>query len=1007
MRAALGAGRRRLYAQLLTESVLLAVLGGVLGIALALGLLDVIVATLPPYTLPSEADVRLSIPVLVFTLGATTLAGVLFGCAPAWQASRLNLAETLKEGGRSAASGRHRLRRGLVMVEFGLALALLAGGGLAIHSFLKLVRLDLGFRTERLLVFDLPVPETRLRDPDAVRAFYRRLLERVEAVPGVTAATVSTGVPGWGTNFGGPFEVVGQPLPEGSAFRGAGFNMVSPRYYETFGIRMLSGRPLTAEDAERAAPVAVVNETFARRYLAGLDPLAQQVSVSLPAPGLATPGPRVVWQIVGVTRDVRNGGPRNESFPQLDMPFWQSPWPAAQVSVRTAVEPASLVPSLAAIVQSLDPDLPLANPRTLDEIVSRGLARDRFNALLFGGFAATALILAALGIYGVMSFVVAQRRQELGLRLALGASRSRVLGMILKDGMTTALGGTLRRLPGRLLGGPFDAGDVPGRSQPRPDDVRLQWRSCSSRPPYSRAMSRRGAPPGSIRWSRCGRSSPAPRVASLAPPARLRCRRRRYPGSRHRSQRGHLRSGGRRAASSAPVPEAGTTGHGLGHPRSPGAGPRTPLARELPRLGGDDPGVPGHGCLAGRLGSVDAAPRGGPGGGRDGEGDAGLLSGAWGARGSRTHLRNVWRRVVQRRRSLRDRRPRSRDEPPAVDEPLRRGPRARGPGHSARRRSLDGRRDHAARLRPSAAEHGALAGLGHRSELCRLRWRPAARLPFPERPGAPATGSVARGSAGRGAGARGHSRRSASESQCGMERPRRLPRGRARGAGTAGRPAPRRRCGPRVAPGLRERGQPAARPGDRAPSRDRRAPVARGLPPSGGAPAPRREPATGAAGRRRRPGRGARAVRRDPRGPARGLSGARGSLARRARGGLCHARGDCERDALRPGAGSRGLGCADARGAERRRTRGDARPSRAARPAPAHRRPGRGGSRAAHRGGSRREKLRPRPVGGPGLRSAGPAHLAHHPRSGVLQREAPKPASSIAFSCRGCVGLRA
>jgi putative ABC transport system permease protein len=348
------------------------------------------------------------------------------------------------------------------MVEFGLALALLAGGGLAIHSFLKLVRLDLGFRTERLLVFDLPVPEARLRDPDAVRAFYRRLLERVEAVPGVNAATVSTGVPGWGTNFGGPFEVVGQPLPEGSASRGAGFNMVSPRYYETFGIRMLSGRPLTAADAERAAPVAVVNETFARRYLAGLDPLAQQVSVSLPAPGLATPGPRVVRQIVGVTRDVRNGGPRNESFPQLDMPFWQSPWPAAQVSVRTAVEPASLVPSLAAIVQSLDPDLPLANPRTLDEIVSRGLARDRFNALLFGGFAATALVLAALGIYGVMSFVVAQRRQELGLRLALGASRSRVLGMILKDGMTTALGGTLVGCIGAYWVGRSMQGMFPG-----------------------------------------------------------------------------------------------------------------------------------------------------------------------------------------------------------------------------------------------------------------------------------------------------------------------------------------------------------------------------------------------------------------------------------------------------------------------------------------------------------------------------------------------------------------
>ena len=173
VRSTLGADRRRLVRQLLTESVVLALVGGALGVALARGLLDVIQATLPPFTLPSEADVRLSVPVLLFTIAATSLAGVLFGCAPAWQASRLNLAETLKEGGRSAASGRHRLRRALVMVEFGLALALLAGGGLAIHSLVKLTRVDLGFRTERLLVFDLSAPETRFREADAMTGLLR------------------------------------------------------------------------------------------------------------------------------------------------------------------------------------------------------------------------------------------------------------------------------------------------------------------------------------------------------------------------------------------------------------------------------------------------------------------------------------------------------------------------------------------------------------------------------------------------------------------------------------------------------------------------------------------------------------------------------------------------------------------------------------------------------------------------------------------------------------------
>ena len=273
---------------------------------------------------------------------------------------------------------------------------------------------------------------------------------------------MSTGVPGWGTRFGGPFELVGQPAREGSDRRGAGFNMVSPGYYETFGIRMLRGRPLSTQDAESAAPVAVVNETFAKRYLEGLDPLAQRLSVAMPGIGLLAPGPRVAWQIVGVTRDVRNGGPRNESFPQIDFPFWQAPWPEAQVSLRTSIAPESLVPSLGAIVGSLDPDLPLANPRTMQEIVRSRLAGDRFRALLFGGFAATALVLAALGIYGVMSFVVAQRRQELGLRIALGASRSRVLGMVLRDGMKTALGGTLVGCLGAYWVGRSMQGMFPG-----------------------------------------------------------------------------------------------------------------------------------------------------------------------------------------------------------------------------------------------------------------------------------------------------------------------------------------------------------------------------------------------------------------------------------------------------------------------------------------------------------------------------------------------------------------
>jgi putative ABC transport system permease protein len=461
VRASLGADRGRLLRQLLTESVLLAFLGGAAGIALAVGLLQVIAATLPPFTLPSEADVRLSVPVLLFTLAATSLAGVLFGVAPAWQGSHLSLVEALKEGGRSVASGRHRLRRALVVVEFGLALALLAGGGLAIRSLVNLVRLDVGFPTGRLLVFDVPVPETRLPDAAAVRSFYARLLDRVSAVPGVASASISTGVPGWGTQNGGPIEVVGHPAPPGQ-FRGAGFSFVSPEYYATFGIPMASGRAISAEDREGGEPVVVVNETFVELHLAGLDPLAQQIVLSLPAPGGSAPSAKTTLRIVGVTRDVRNGGPRNESFPQVDIPFWQAPMASARIALRATVPPETLVPGLGAIVQSLDPDLPLANPRTMDEILHSGLAGDRFRAVLFGGFAATALALAALGIYGVMSFVVAQRRQELGVRIALGATKARVLAMVLQDGLRTALAGTLAGAVGAYWVGRSVQGMFPG-----------------------------------------------------------------------------------------------------------------------------------------------------------------------------------------------------------------------------------------------------------------------------------------------------------------------------------------------------------------------------------------------------------------------------------------------------------------------------------------------------------------------------------------------------------------
>ncbi len=451
LRVSLGATRGQLFAQFISESLALALIGGALGVALAGMLLRVIVVLLPEFSIPTEADIRLNVPVLLFSMAATIMAGVLCGCAPAWQTSQWNLNDTLKEGGRSGGASRHGLRRGLVIAEFALALTLLAGAGLLIHSFWKLTRVDLGFRQDHVLTFALPVSFDRFPRPEQVTAFYRPLLANISALPGISSATISNATPiqwtGWGMNF----SIAGQPAADPSALPNAGFTLVSPDYFRTFGIQIMTGRSFTEQDNAGSLPVAMVNETFVKRYLSNMDPLKQRVVVR--RLGVSTMGPPVEWNIVGVYRDVHNRSVRRESSPEISAPFWQSPLPWVRVSVRTSGDPASMTQSIAAEVRSVDPDLAMDQVRTMDQVVDEALGGDRFVTLLFAGFAGVALVLAAIGIYGVMSFAVAQRTQEIGLRMAVGAGSRQVLLLVLKEGMLLALSGLLLGLGGTYFVG--------------------------------------------------------------------------------------------------------------------------------------------------------------------------------------------------------------------------------------------------------------------------------------------------------------------------------------------------------------------------------------------------------------------------------------------------------------------------------------------------------------------------------------------------------------------------
>ena len=373
---------------------------------------------------------------------ATTLvAGVISGCVPAWQAAKLNLSETLKQGSRSVSGGRRKHTQAvLVMAEFALALTLLGGAAMALHSFWNLTHVDLGVRTDNILTGNLRPPKPDLRHSDQIITDARNLLAKINSLPGVKSVALASNMPLHGHDSF-PFSVAGEPVNEKNQ-PVADLEIMTPSYFDTFGVQLVKGRLLADSDNFGSPQVVVVSQSFVDRYLSGMDPLDQRLLMRLAEPGNKLAAP-TSWQIVGVFHGIRNGEHLNEeTTPQIFVPYWQVPIPDMGLAVRSADDPALLTHSIRAAVASTLAGYSLEDVRTMQQSVEAELVSDRFGTALFGAFAALALLLAALGIYGVMAFAVAQRTHEIGLRIALGAQRQDIVWLVLTDALKLALAGT-------------------------------------------------------------------------------------------------------------------------------------------------------------------------------------------------------------------------------------------------------------------------------------------------------------------------------------------------------------------------------------------------------------------------------------------------------------------------------------------------------------------------------------------------------------------------------------
>ncbi len=446
IRAVLGAGRGRLIRQLLTESLLLGLSGGGVGLVLAMLGLGVF-QRMAPGNLPRMDEVRLDGQVLAFTLLVSLATGIVFGLLPAWQATRTEVNEPLKEGGRgmTESRGRNRLRSGLVITEIALSLVLLIDAGLLIRSFVRLNNEPAGFQTSHLLAVDVGLPEVKYKDGREQAAFFDDLLDRLTHLPGVESVGAVSALPFSGANGWYSVSVDGRPAPAPGEPASAAYREISAGYFRTLKLPLIAGREFSDQDRESSPGVVVVNQAFARAFFPKEEALGRRIQVS------EGPGPNPC-EIVGIIRDVKNFGLAEKVVPEMYYPYRQRSSGYFSVLVRAKGDPASMANSLRDAVLAIDRDQPVHNIRTMDQLVVNSLAGRRFMMTLLGIFAGVALILCAIGIYGLISYTVAQRTHEFGIRMALGARASDVLQLVLRQGVRLALAGLILGAVGAWAG---------------------------------------------------------------------------------------------------------------------------------------------------------------------------------------------------------------------------------------------------------------------------------------------------------------------------------------------------------------------------------------------------------------------------------------------------------------------------------------------------------------------------------------------------------------------------